>query len=110
MTNEQAREVKVDRFNLLTLPANTPADLTVTVTTDSPDDSFFVTYPVISGYNTEVMNHVPGSFNHTATVTLHSGRRFELLTVQGFKSQAFKDTLFSETTASRIQSAVVAFR
>ena len=65
---------------------------------------------MISGYQTDVMTHLPGSLNHTATVSVHSGRRYELVAVQGFKRRAFTDTTYTEVTASRIQTAIVAFR
>ena len=45
-----------------------------------------------------------------STVSVQSGRRFELLAVQGFKRRAFTDTLYNEATSTAIQTAIIAFR
>jgi len=96
------------RDSLITLNTSTTANLTVTVITNSPDDTFFVTYPVIGGYQTTVMSH--DSLTHVATVGVSSLRRYELLAIQGFKSEAFRDSLYSESLATTIQTAMIAFR
>lgn len=101
--------VREFRDSLITLLTNTLSELTVTVTTDTPNDTFFVTYPVVGGYLTTVMNHTD-SITHVATIQVQSSRRYELLAIQGFKSEAFRDTLFLESLATTIQTAMIAFR
>ena len=106
-----SQNVRIFRDSVLTVALNTPVSVDVTVTTSSPDDSFFVTYPMASGYMTQAMTHSPAdSLNHRATVSVQSGRRFELLAVQGFKRQTFTDTLYNEATSTAIQTAIIAFR
>lgn len=100
--------VQMRRDEVLTLPLGTLTDVDVAVTVDTPNDSFFVTYPVAGGYETVAMVH--DSIHHTATVQVSSTRRFELLAVQGFKSDAFLVPGFPEATATAIRSAVMAFR
>jgi hypothetical protein len=106
-----SENLRIFRDSVLTVAANAPVSLDVTVTTNSPDDSFFVTYPVVSGYMTQAMTHSPAdSLNHRATVSIQSGRRFELLAVQGFKRETFTDTNYNEATSTAIQTAIIAFR
>lgn len=100
--------VREFRDSLITLTTGTIANLTVTVISNSPNDTFFVTYPVIGGYQTTVMSH--DSLTHVATVGVSSLRRYELLAIQGFKSEAFKDSTYSESLATTIQTAMIAFR
>jgi hypothetical protein len=103
--------VRIFRDSVLTVLPNTPVSVDITVTTNSPDDTFFVTYPVVSGYMTQAMTHSPAdSLNHRATVSVQSGRRYELLAVQGFKRRALTDTLYNEATSTAIQTAIIAFR
>jgi len=99
--------VQMRRDDVLTLPMGTPTNVDVDVTVGTPNDSFFVTYPVAGGYETAVMVH--DSIHHTATVAVSSTRRFELLTVQGFKREAFTQPGFAEATAIAIRSAVIRF-
>lgn len=94
--------------SLITLTTGATSSLTVTVITDTPDDTFFVTYPVAGGYQTTVMSH--DSVRHVATVAVSSLRRFELLAIQGFKSEAFKNPLYQDSLATTIQTAMIAFR
>lgn len=100
--------VQMRRDDVLTLPLGTPTSVDIDVTVGTPNDSFFVTYPVAGGYETVTMAH--DSIYHSATVQVSSTRRFELLTVQGFKSEAFTQPGFPEATAIAIRSAVMAFR
>ena len=102
------QNVRLFRDTVLTLMPGVLTDVTVEVTVDTPNDSFFVTYPVAGGFETAVMAH--DSIYHSATVQVSSTRRFELLTVQGFKSQAFLQSGFPEATAVAIRSASMAFR
>ncbi len=101
--------VLVRKSSVLTLPVGVASDVTVVVKTRSIDDSLFVTYPTAAGYQTDVMNHAD-SVTHTASVTVESGRRFELLAVQAFKRQAFTDPTYAEAAASAVQTAILAFR
>ena len=101
--------VRIFKDSVLTLPVGSQSSVTVTVQTGSIDDSLFVTYPTAAGCQTDVMNHTD-SVTHTASVTVESGRRFELLAVQAFKRRAFTYPTYAEAAASVVQTAILAFR
>jgi hypothetical protein len=101
------QQVRVFRDSVLTLAPGTLTDVTIDVTVKTTNDSFFVTYPVAGGYETAVMAH--DSIYHTATVQVSSTRRYELLAVQGFKSDAFTQPGFAEATAVALRSAAMRF-
>lgn len=99
--------VRMFRDSVLTVPAGTLTDVDVTVVVGTPNDSFFVTYPVAGGYETTAMAH--DSLTHTATVQVSSNRRFELLAVQGFKREAFTQPGYAEAAATAIRVAAIRF-
>jgi hypothetical protein len=99
--------VRLFRDSVLTVPPATLTDVDVTVVVDTPDDSFFVTYPVAGGYETRALAH--DSLTHTATVQVSSGNRFELLAVQGFKREAFTQPAYPEAAATAIRAAAIRF-
>jgi hypothetical protein len=101
--------VLIFRDSLLTLPRYSTSNVDVRVVSTRTNDTFFVTYPVIGGYETEAMARAD-SVTYTASVQVHSSRRYELLAVQGFKREAFTDTMYVEPTATAIRSAILAFR
>jgi hypothetical protein len=101
--------VLIFRDSVLTLPRYTTSNVDVWVVSSRTNDTFFVTYPVVGGYETTAMVHAD-SITHTASVPVHSSRRYELLAVQGFKREAFTDTTYAEATATAIRSAILAFR
>lgn len=104
-------QVRINRDSVVTVKLDSLVHLTVRVETNSPDDSFFITYPVAGVYQTEPMGHdLVDSLGHDAVVGVRSLRRFELIAVQGFKRQALQDTLYNQAGASAIQTAIVAFR
>jgi len=102
-----SQSVRVFKDSVLTIAPGTLTDVTIDVTVKTANDSFFVTYPVAGGYETTVMAH--DSIYHTATVQVSSTRRYELLTVQGFKSDAFTQPGFPEATATALRSAAMRF-
>ena len=104
-------QVRINRDSVVTVKLDSVVHLTVRVETNSPDDTFFITYPVAGVYQTEPMAHdLVDSLGHDAVVGVRSLRRYELIAVQGFKRQALQDTLYNQAGASAIQTAIVAFR
>lgn len=105
-------QVRINRDSVVTVKLDSVVNLTVRVESSSPDDTFFITYPVSSGgYQTQVMSHnLIDSLGHNAVVGVRSLRRYELLAVQGFKRQSLQDTLYNQAAASAIQTAIIAFR
>jgi hypothetical protein len=106
-----SEQVRINRDSVVTVKVDSTVHLSVRVVSNSPDDTFFVTYPYSGGYLTMPMTHnAVDSLGHTADVGVRSGRRFELLAVQGFKRQALRDTLYTQSASSAIQTAIIAFR
>ncbi len=104
-------QVRINRDSVVTVKLDSLVHLTVRVETNSPDDTFFITYPVAGVYQTEPMSHnLVDSLGHNATVGVRSLRRFELIAVQGFKRQSLQDTLYNQAAASAMQTAIIAFR
>lgn len=104
-------KVLIFRDSVVTVTLDSLVNLSVRVESDAPDDTFFITYPVSGAYFTQAMAHNAfDSLGHTAVVGVRSGRRYELLAVQGFKRQALRDTLYNQAASSAIQTAIVAFR
>jgi len=95
------------RDSVFTVDANVLTAVTVTLTSATDNDSFFVTYPAFDAYQTEVMVH--DSLTHTATVEIQSIHRYGVLGVQGFKRRSFQESGFGGAQASSIQSAVIRF-
>lgn len=104
-------QVRINRDSVVTVKLDSIVHLTVRVETNAPDDTFFITYPVSGGYQTEAMSHnLVDSLGHNAVVGVRSLRRYELLAVQGFKRQSLQDTLYNQASNSAMQTAIIAFR